>query len=185
MPRIVRLRSITSDSLALPGLERCERAIQASPRADSAQPGRLAQGPDEKCATRGRSLGCMGMSPVLKVADTRSPCCTASMKWLGRRTGSNHATNLGARRPASDVDATLEIEHGAARQHHPVTERPAVELAAAGRDLARLHVGLAEALAPIGHQGAVGGPGHRILGDAGSRREVARDEIDIATLGGD
>ncbi len=46
--RMARLRSMTSASLALPACERCERARQASPSAAGVQPGRLAQGPEEK-----------------------------------------------------------------------------------------------------------------------------------------
>src|SRR6516162_2625392 len=44
-------------SLALPILERCERPSEASVRAERLQPGRLAQGPDEKCGTIGRTAG--------------------------------------------------------------------------------------------------------------------------------
>ncbi len=48
MPRIFLLRSITSASFALPILARCERPSAAPCRASRDQPGRLAQGPDEK-----------------------------------------------------------------------------------------------------------------------------------------
>jgi hypothetical protein len=41
----------------LPIFERCERARTASVRACRLQPGRLAQGPEEKCGTRGRTDG--------------------------------------------------------------------------------------------------------------------------------
>src|SRR6516164_2069105 len=44
-------------SLALPGFERCERPSSAPARFCRFQPGRLAQGPDEKCGTRGRTEG--------------------------------------------------------------------------------------------------------------------------------
>src|SRR5215469_5237029 len=44
-------------SFALPSFARCERPRAASSRAWRVQPGRFAQGPDEKCGTRGRTLG--------------------------------------------------------------------------------------------------------------------------------
>src|ERR1700720_200915 len=44
-------------SFALPSLARCERPRAASVRACRLQPGRLAQGPDEKCGTAGRTPG--------------------------------------------------------------------------------------------------------------------------------
>src|SRR5271166_5635887 len=44
-------------SFALPIFERCERPSTASVSAERLQPGRLAQGPDEKCGTVGRTVG--------------------------------------------------------------------------------------------------------------------------------
>src|SRR5262245_34687859 len=44
-------------SFALPIFDRCERPSRASVRAVKFQPGRLAQGPDEKCGTNGRTAG--------------------------------------------------------------------------------------------------------------------------------
>src|SRR3954452_8110870 len=44
-------------SFALPIFDRCERPSTASVRACRLQPGRLAQGPDEKCGTFGRTPG--------------------------------------------------------------------------------------------------------------------------------
>src|SRR6266849_462588 len=44
-------------SLALPIFDRCERPRTASVRAERLQPGRLAQGPDAKCGTVGRTGG--------------------------------------------------------------------------------------------------------------------------------
>src|SRR6185437_4021600 len=52
-----RVRSMARLSFALPALERWERPRTASLRACAVQPGRLAQGPDEKCGTRGRIEG--------------------------------------------------------------------------------------------------------------------------------
>src|ERR1700761_3150379 len=57
MPRILRVRSIASFSLALPGLERWERPTRAPLRTSGVQPGRLAQGPDEKKGRAGRTAG--------------------------------------------------------------------------------------------------------------------------------
>jgi hypothetical protein len=44
-------------SFALPIFDRCERPRTASVRAERLQPGRLAQGPEEKCGTAGRTAG--------------------------------------------------------------------------------------------------------------------------------
>ena len=44
-------------SFALPAFERWERPRTASVRVCGLQPGRLAQGPDEKCGTSGRTEG--------------------------------------------------------------------------------------------------------------------------------
>src|SRR5690242_1572665 len=57
MPRSDLVRSMASLSLALPGLERCERPSSAPLRASGVQPGRLAQGPDEKKGRAGRTAG--------------------------------------------------------------------------------------------------------------------------------
>jgi hypothetical protein len=52
-----RVSSMASLSLALPTFARCERPRAASLRFWAVQPGRLAQGPDEKCGTFGRTAG--------------------------------------------------------------------------------------------------------------------------------
>src|SRR4051812_25318179 len=57
MPSSLRVRSMASFSLALPGLERWERPTSAPLRASGVQPGRLAQGPDEKKGRAGRTAG--------------------------------------------------------------------------------------------------------------------------------
>src|SRR4029077_1505905 len=49
-------------SFALPILDRCERPRTASVRACRLQPGRLAQGPDEKCGVTGRTPGGCAMA---------------------------------------------------------------------------------------------------------------------------
>src|SRR3546814_10712378 len=52
-----RVRSMTSASFALPGDERCERPSVAAESASSDHPGRLAQGPEEKFGSEGRTDG--------------------------------------------------------------------------------------------------------------------------------
>src|SRR6516165_8804357 len=52
-----RVRSIARLSLALPNFDRCERPTAACASAERLQPGRLAQGPEEKCGTLGRLAG--------------------------------------------------------------------------------------------------------------------------------
>src|SRR5262249_42258290 len=52
-------------SFALPDFERCERPSTASVRACRFQPGRLAQGPEEKCGTVGRVAGILAISSIL------------------------------------------------------------------------------------------------------------------------
>src|ERR1700726_2106156 len=56
-PKIARVRSIASLSLALPGLERCERPSAAPSRALRLHPGRFLVGPDENRASAGRASG--------------------------------------------------------------------------------------------------------------------------------
>nr|CAD5264353.1 conserved hypothetical protein [Bosea sp. 7B] len=63
--------------MSLPILARCERPSAASPRALRVQPGRLAQGPDEKCGTRGRAAGIVFAIDVSILTDGRAA--------LGRR----------------------------------------------------------------------------------------------------
>jgi len=60
-------------SLSLPILARCERPSGASERALRFQPGRLAQGPDEKFGTRGRVLGAVFAIDVSILTDGRAP----------------------------------------------------------------------------------------------------------------
>src|SRR5260221_3071854 len=57
MPSTARERSMISTSFSLPGLERCERPSSASDKAAGDQPGRLAQGPEEKHGLAGRRVG--------------------------------------------------------------------------------------------------------------------------------
>src|SRR5579862_8409298 len=57
MPSNAFVRSIASLSLILPGLERCDRPSSAPLKASGVQPGRLAQGPDEKKGRAGRTAG--------------------------------------------------------------------------------------------------------------------------------
>src|SRR5205823_14918546 len=57
MPRIAREPSITSTSLAKPTPERCERPTSAASITAGDQPGRFAQGPEEKQGLAGRPVG--------------------------------------------------------------------------------------------------------------------------------
>src|SRR5947209_20494376 len=57
MPRIAREPSITSTSLAKPTPERCERPTSAVSITAGDQPGRFAQGPEEKHGLAGRRVG--------------------------------------------------------------------------------------------------------------------------------
>src|SRR5579859_4512620 len=56
-PNTARVRSMASLSLALPGLERCERPSNALSSACRLQPGRFFVGPDENRASAGRIAG--------------------------------------------------------------------------------------------------------------------------------
>src|SRR5262249_13609601 len=66
---MARVLSIASFRRALPSFDRCERPSESSLRLSGFQPGRLAQGPEEKCARSGRTAGFAGvviaMSPIL------------------------------------------------------------------------------------------------------------------------
>src|SRR5262245_47377028 len=74
-PRMARVRSIASLSLALPGLARCERPRAASFNASVVQPGRFLVGPEENRGSAGRTAGLAGVvikfSPIL--TDGRPP----------------------------------------------------------------------------------------------------------------
>src|SRR5438477_9182696 len=63
MPRIAREPSITSTSLAKPTPERCERPTSAVSITAGDQPGRFAQGPEEKHGLAGRRVGFIGLFP--------------------------------------------------------------------------------------------------------------------------
>src|ERR1700722_19073433 len=54
--------------------------------------------------------------------------------------------------------------------------------AAARRGLESYQLGLAQALAPVGPQAAVGRAGHRVFINAGSRRKEARNEIEFRRI---
>src|SRR5436190_7489784 len=58
-------------SFALPILDRCERPRTASVRAWRLQPGRLAQGPDEKCGMTGRTPGGLLMTLSFQIEAPR------------------------------------------------------------------------------------------------------------------
>src|SRR5947208_16507430 len=94
-------------SFALPILDRCERPRTASVRAWRLQPGRLAQGPDEKCGIAGRTPGGLLISPILpdRMPLVGEGCPAAGLKegsgwrqaWKNiSRTGSAHRRGLPA-----------------------------------------------------------------------------------------
>src|SRR5580700_4292355 len=56
---------MASFSLAFPSLARCERPSAASLRISGVQPGRLAQGPEEKRALCGRAAGAFAILTIL------------------------------------------------------------------------------------------------------------------------
>ena len=56
-PGMSRLSWMTCASFALPAADRCDRPSTASERISGVHPGRLAQGPDEKCGRTGRNAG--------------------------------------------------------------------------------------------------------------------------------
>ena len=66
-----RVRSMARLSFALPILDRCERPRTASVRACRLQPGRLAQGPDEKCGMTGRTPGVLLMALSFQIEAPR------------------------------------------------------------------------------------------------------------------
>src|ERR1700759_364877 len=57
MPRSARVRPPASTTFFLAVLDRCDRPTAASLRRSGVQPGRLAQGPDEKSGRAGRRFG--------------------------------------------------------------------------------------------------------------------------------
>src|SRR6478752_4213575 len=58
-------------SFALPILDRCDRPRTASVRFCRLQPGRLAQGPDEKCGVAGRTPGFVAV--IVSILPDRRP----------------------------------------------------------------------------------------------------------------
>src|SRR5262245_51785546 len=65
-----RLSWMTSASLALPAVDRCDRPRAAAERISGVQPGRLAQGPDEKNGRAGRKAG---LVMVASLPERRAP----------------------------------------------------------------------------------------------------------------
>src|SRR5260370_40590538 len=57
MASSARVRSTASTIFFLPSFDRWDRPMAASLRASGVQPGRLAQGPDEKSGRAGRKFG--------------------------------------------------------------------------------------------------------------------------------
>ena len=72
----VRVRSMTSARRALPSEERCDRPRSACDRTSGDQPGRFAQGPEEKFGSAGRVFG------FIDLHQKRKPPAPI---WRGRR----------------------------------------------------------------------------------------------------
>src|SRR5207302_6695274 len=64
---------MTSASRATPGFERCERPSSAPDNAAGDQPGRLAQGPEEKHGLAGRRVGFIAPSLPREARPARGP----------------------------------------------------------------------------------------------------------------
>src|SRR5690606_20554504 len=94
-----RVRSIASLSLSLPTLARCERPSGAPARPLRVQPGRFAQGPDEKLGTRGSAAGAAFTIDVSILADGRAA--------LGRRVPSTGVGWGGAGSQGGGLNRTM------------------------------------------------------------------------------
>src|SRR6266508_3402396 len=106
-------------SFALPIFDRCERPKTASVRACRLHPGRLAQGPEEKCGTIGRAAGIVMAMAILP--DSRPSVGRGvprpeirkrkgAVKWKAEDAGAGHKQN---RRRASGLGPSSELEAGA------------------------------------------------------------------------
>src|SRR5262245_56179561 len=84
----------------------------------------------------------------------------------------------------SDGDLPLQVFHRPPGDVDAVAAQPAVELAAAARQLARGELGLLEARRPVRYERAMRRARHRVLRYALCRREKARDEVRFPARGG-
>src|SRR3984893_4303899 len=92
-----------STSRALPGAERCERPSSAADSTAGDQPGRLAQGPEEKHGLAGRRVGCIVPSLPQKARPARGPGSDGGTYAAARpgsmlRCSKTQRRNAGARR---------------------------------------------------------------------------------------
>src|SRR5262252_3198353 len=99
MPRTSRLSWITSASLALPAAERCDRPRSAALRISGDHPGRLAQGPDEKCGRPGRNAG---LFMVASLPERRAPVGERGPRSLSHEEGA--AVNVEAKPSVRRLD---------------------------------------------------------------------------------
>jgi hypothetical protein len=92
---------------------------------------------------------------------------------------SQQPRNFGADYYRHPLNGDRALDHGDAIAGDDDAVAPvlAPQLAAARRDLTREQRRLAEPGRPIGNQGRMRRAGDRVLGNAGSRREIARHEI--------
>jgi len=85
------------------------------------------------------------------------------------------------------MEPSLQHGHRPAAEVYPTVVQPNAQDSAARRRLVGAQGVLAESLAPIGSEHAVGGTGHRILGDPNPRGKESRHEIVLGPVprGGD
>src|SRR5580704_3779942 len=126
MPRTFLLRSMTSASLFLPSLARCDRPSAAFLSASKFHPGRLAQGPDEKHGFLGVREGFIGYfftipgppRPAIPHLPVSSPRRRGSAGWNERRQREHRRADSPA--PVSrDPSRTLESPRPQAFLHPP------------------------------------------------------------------
>src|SRR5258708_5965388 len=78
---------------------------------------------------------------------------------------------------------TAQHRYRASGKRDAIARYRDAQYSAAGRSLIRHELGFSEARGPIGRERAVRRAGHRVLVDAGSGREEARDEIESGRRG--
>src|SRR6185437_17134727 len=109
MPRRARERCTTSSILARPGLARCERPSSAPSSAPSVQPGRLAQGPEEKSGFRGRTSGFMKPLVRPRNPDFSSGPCAKRPGWtLGALEGALLGRSHRAKPGRAKIDEVVQ-----------------------------------------------------------------------------
>ena len=77
-----------------------------------------------------------------------------------------------------------ENQNGLSRDSDPVSGNLAQDLSTSAADLSGAQDRLAELFRPVGGQGALGGPGNRVLGNSLGRREESQHVIDVVIPAG-